>query len=139
LADPAYDLSKIGCEQATDADLAAAQSSLAIPGTLRNASTAPGADGYSFLTAELWRRGHSEAQKGDLLTFASRSGEKMLLAVDVNARADTSLPHAPFGVATRGARESRACADVRRGTTRAQASCQAQEGGPLTPGAKKCS
>jgi hypothetical protein len=140
LSEPSYDLVKAGCAGAPAALLSTAQTKLTVPGTLRNASIAPGDDGYTFLTAELWRRAQDEHRKGDLLTFASKSGDDQLLAVDQNARTDTSWPGAPFGVEARGGRESRACANTKRGTTRAQAHCEAQQSGQgLLPGTKKCS
>ena len=141
LSEPSYDGVKVGCEGAPNSLIATAQSKLTVPGTLRNGSVAPGNGGATFLTVELWRRGQDEHRKGDLLTFAKASGaDDQLLAVDQNARADTSWPHASFGVEAKGARESRACANAKRGTTRAQAQCEQEQGGQGGgfPGTKRC-
>ena len=142
LSEPSYDAAKSGCQGAPAALVATAQTKLTVAGTLRNGAVAPGDDGYTFLTTELWRRGQDEHRKGDLLTFATKAGSQTeMVAVDQNARADTSWSAAPFGVSAKGGRESRSCANVKRGTTRAQASCEQQRGGqsPGLPGTKKCS
>jgi hypothetical protein len=141
LGEPSYNTAKARCEGAPGALVDAAQAKVTTSGRLRNGALVPGARGYTFLTVELWRTGQNEHRKGDLLTFATRPGdEKAFFAVDVNARDDTNWPAASFGVSATGARESRACADVRRGTTRAQLECERQQGnGPALPGTKKCS
>ncbi len=118
---PTYDVGTLGCTSASDATLAAAASKLTVPGTLRNGMSLVGDDGYRMLSAELHRPDDDPHATGDLLTFGSRDSDTTeFLAVDVNAREDSSWPGAPFDVRDQGARESRACADISRGKTKAQ-------------------
>lgn len=136
---PTYDTNALGCEAATDALLATATSKLDVPGVLRNGKIVEGEQGRRFLSAELHRPGDDKHAKGDLLTFAVADDESGVLAVDVNARDDTTWPHASYDVRSRGARESRACANLVRGKTKAQIECEQQSGGAVPiPGKRDC-
>jgi hypothetical protein len=140
---PTYDVSAAGCVPVSDATLATLSTKLTVPGTLRNGMSLRGEDGYDLLSAELHRPEDDRHTKGDLLTFASRgSATAEFLAVDGNARDDSSWPGAPFDVRAEGARQSRACANVARGKTKAQIECERRQGSsgnvPL-PGDEECS
>jgi hypothetical protein len=140
---PTYDIGALGCVPASDATLATLSSKLTVPGTLRNGMVLRGDDGYDMVSAELHRPDDDRHTTGDLLTFASRrSASPEFVAVDVNAREESSWPGAPFDVRAEGARQSRACANVSRGKTKAQIECERRQGSsgnvPLS-GNEECS
>ena len=137
---PTYDLQSVGCRSASDAMLATASSKLTVDGALRNGKIVDGGAGRQFMSAELHRRDDDKHDKGDLLTFAVIDGnESEFLAVDIHAREDSSWPAAQFGVQEHGARESRACADIVRGKTKAQIECESGSAGQApVPGNRDC-
>ena len=140
MSSPTYDTSTLKCQGVSDDLLVAASSKLTVPGRLRNGKAVDGDSKVQFLSAELHRQGDDPHDKGDLLTFAVPKGdESALVAVDANAREDSSWPHASFDVRAKGARESRACADLLRGKTKAQIECEQKSGGPIPiPGKRDC-
>jgi hypothetical protein len=140
LRSPSYDLGRVGCQPAPDATVAAA-AKLTVPGMLRNGRIVKGGDGQNFLSAELHRPGEGRHAKGDLLTFEVASGDANgFLAMDVNARDDSSWRHSSLDMGVDGARESRACVDVARGKTKAQIECEQRQntGSTPLPGDKGC-
>ncbi len=82
--------------------------------------------------------------KGDIATWATDDikSDDGFMSVDVHAREDSTWPHAPFTVTKDGAIESRACASLNRGKTKAQIDCeQRKNSGDVValPDGKDCS
>lgn len=113
--------------------------------TLRNARSVqvPGSN-TTFVSAELHLDSDSAHDKGDIATWATNdvaSGDGFL-SVDVHAREDSTWPHAPFGVTKNGAIESRACASLNTGKTKAQIDCEQRKNSGnnvALPDGKDCS
>jgi hypothetical protein len=124
MSNPEYDLSSVRCEGAPASVISAIEAELRVDGTLRNGKQATGR-GTTFVSVELHRADEDRHDSGDILTFASADpdlGE--FLAVDVNARDDTTWPHAPVDVRAEGARESRGCVRPSLGKTKEQIACE---------------
>jgi hypothetical protein len=118
-------------------------------GKLRNAHQfSKGTGGITFITAELHNpdKGQEHDQrhdKGDLLTWSTTDiKNNQFESVDEHARVESSWPGAPFDVRHDGAYESRACANISRGKTKAQLKCEQDQLGdgnsPGLPGNKNC-
>jgi hypothetical protein len=113
--------------------------------TLRNGTMVQlqGSD-TTFVSAELHLGTDKPHDKGDIATWATndvKSAEDFL-SVDVHARADSVWPHAPFTVTKDGAIESRACAALNRGKTKAQIDCEQRTSSGVDvalPDGKDCS
>jgi hypothetical protein len=88
------------------------------PGSLRHGrSVTSDESGITFVSAELVRAVDDPRDRGDLLTWAKAKVGGGFVAVDEDARKNSSWPNASFDVRQAGAIESRACAAVRRGKT----------------------
>ena len=135
------------CVGTSDSVLSAIQQKMK-PGadaTLRNGRTVqvPGSD-TTFVSAELHLGSDDPHHKGDVATWATNDIKSSdgFVSVDVNARDDSTWPHAPFTVTKDGAIESRACAALNRGKTKAQIDCEQRKSSgqnvPL-PDGKDCS
>jgi hypothetical protein len=98
----------------------------------------------TFVSAELHVRSDDRHHKGDVATWATddtTSGDGFV-SVDVHAREESAWPHARFGVTKNGALESRACAALNAGKTKAQIDCEQRQNsgqGIQLPGGKDCS
>ena len=103
----------------------------------------PGSD-TSFVSAELHLGSDAPHDKGDIATWATDNvkSDDGFVSVDVHAREDSTWPHASFTVTKDGAIESRACASLNRGKTKAQIDCeQRKSSGNVValPDGKDCS
>ena len=94
---------------------------------LRNARSVqvPGSD-TTFVSAELHLDSDAPHHKGAIATWATDDikSDNGFVSVDVHARDDSTWPHASFTVTKDGAIESRACASLNLGKTKAQIDCE---------------
>jgi hypothetical protein len=140
MSNPSYDVAEIGCEGASDATVRTIQARLTVDGTLRNGKQLASRDTLrTFVSAELHLRGDEAHADGDILTWVTDDvGGREFASVDVNARDDSSWPHAEGDVRASGARESRACVSPSRGKTRAQVQCELDQASGEIPADRKC-
>ena len=135
------------CVGTSDSVLSAIQQGMK-PGadaTLRNGRSVqvPGSD-TTFVSAELHLGSDARHDKGDIATWATNDikSKDGFMSVDVHAREDSTWPHASFTVTKDGAIESRACAALNRGKTKAQIDCEQQKNSGAVvalPDGKDCS
>jgi hypothetical protein len=142
MKNPTFDVGAAGCVGASDATIKTISEKLTVDGKLRNGKQvgAPGSDDV-FVSAELHLDGDDPHDKGDILTWTTSDVESSeFQSVDVNAREDSSWPHADVDVRADGARESRACTGLSTGKTKAQIQCEQDEanGEVNLPGGKEC-
>jgi hypothetical protein len=119
------------CLGAPDATVAAIQQRLTVSGDLRNGKMVKPQvpDGFTMVSAELHPTHADKHDKGDILTWATRDPtHDDFVSVDAHARNDSAWPHASFGVAEKGAIESRACTGLNVGKTKAQLECEQNPG-----------
>lgn len=128
MSNPKYDLSNAGCQDAPDIVIKVIEAKLTVAGNLRNGKEIKGSgdsEGYTFVSAELHRNGDKRHRKGDILTLTSKNPDQGdFLAVDTNARDQSSWQSGGFDVRVNGARESRGCTALYQGKTKAQVECE---------------
>jgi hypothetical protein len=112
--------SSVACGDAPPAILSALQARLVVAGTLRNGRTVdtsptPSSLSPRIVSAELHRRGDKVHDKGDILSWAEIAPGRFV-AVDYNARHDSTWPAARFDVRRPGVITSRGCVESIRGT-----------------------
>ncbi len=135
------------CVGAPDSVISAIQQRMkpSADATLRNGRLVqvPGSD-TTFVSAELHLGSDAAHDKGDVATWATDDikSDNGFVSVDVHAREDSTWPHASFTVTKDGAIESRVCAALNRGKTKAQIACeQRKNSGDVValPDGKDCS
>ena len=127
------------CVGAPDRVLSAIQQGMkpSADATLRNGRLVqlPGSD-TTFVSAEMHLGSDDRHHKGDVATWATNDIDSTdsFVSVDVHAREDSTWPHASFTVTEDGAIESRACASLNRGKTKAQINCERRTSTGQDPG-----
>jgi hypothetical protein len=143
MSNPTYDVGAVGCSGVSDATLHTIGEKLTVDGRLRNGKSVKSPTSKDiYVSAELHLASAQPHDKGDILTWVTTDPEGSdFKSVDVHAREDSSWPHADVDVRAEGARESRACAELSAGKTKAQIQCERDQanGSVSLPGGKSCS
>src|SRR5262245_32236211 len=140
MSNPTYDLEETSCKSASSTTIEILQTRVEADGKLRNGMQVQVGDD-TFVSAELHLRSEERHEHGDILTWVTTNADgDEFSSVDVHAREESSWPESDRDVRANGARESRACAALNLGKTKAQIECEqrASTGETPTPGQPKC-